>query len=656
MRYIDVPAKVLSGVVTSAAGVEFWPYDDGRDDPYWINGSSPRDYRWEVNIEVSAQQHSSHRTRHPFVFDASDVRVGDYIANLEGIAVQVVSVLEKSTDKVRCIVEDNLRYNTFRDPTKSARGIFSTPAEILIFEVNESGNPIVDPIPSSGVGASFYANLMSRFQNFEQSSNFPLYKKNHGFSTDDIIAADPNTNTFVKASPQHPYVVGTVSFVELGPDFFMINPIQKVEATFPYLPGDVGDVLYVSPTTPGEFSLAGKQPIILKLRNHTKTKIVGKGSNVTTTTSSVFMINHVRCVVEGDGSASDFISAVNISSAQHGVTAMSQIAASSVPTTETRFYGEPALDCSAGAVPTATINGGLVMFTTSTAGQALYGAPYSLEEDMAADINAANIPNIIATSENNSLVVRNTAGESIEIVNGDGDAGGVMFAGANSGSGLSMSAPAATEFYVALEAVDARAINLYDVEGTALSDFGLFSVENGVKAAGMFIEQGIRQAATYVVANIAARDALNVMFGDQCFVQDKGNGEWGHYIRTLDDQWVKIADKDSSETDAQTVEIEITHETDLTGVIYTLSGGSRVTFVTVTVTEQFNGASPAIEVGDADDNARLMTEDQNDLKSLGTYSTTPSYIYSGQDDVPITFTFDASGSTSGKAVIAISYT
>ena len=137
---------------------------------------------------------------------------------------------------------------------------------------------------------------------------------------------------------------------------------------------------------------------------------------------------------------------------------------------------------------------------------------------------------------------------------------------------------------------------------------------------------------------------------------DKGNGEWGHYIRTLDNIWVKVADKDSSESDAQTVEIEITHETDVSDVIYTVSGGSRVTFVTVTVTEQFNGLNPTICVGDADDNARLMTDDQNDLTSLGAYSTTPSYIYSGSQDVDITFTFDAANSTSGKAVIAISYT
>ena len=231
-----------------------------------------------------------------------------------------------------------------------------------------------------------------------------------------------------------------------------------------------------------------------------------------------------------------------------------------------------------------------------------------------------------------------------------------MFAGPNSASGLPLFTPPSTEVLVGLEAADARAINVFDVEGTAVSDFGLFSVENGVKAAGMFIEQGIRQAATYVVANIAARDALDTLFGDQCFVQDKGNGEWGHYIRTLDDEWIKIADKDSSETDAQTVEIEITHETDVSEIIHTVSGGSRVTFVTVTVTENFNGPNPVLTVGDDENDARLMTADQNDLTSLGAYSTTPSYIYSGEGDVNITFTFDASGSTAGKAVIAISYT
>ena len=655
MRYIDLPAKVISGLVTASFGSGLWPYDDGRGDPYWAGGSTPRDYRWVVDIDVTIQPHSSHRTRRPFVFDGTDISVGDYIADQQdGITVQIVSVLQKSPTFVRCLVEDTLRYNTFRDQSSSGRGIFQTPSSVIIFQANESGLPVLDPIPPGGVGASFYANLMSRFQNFEETVNFLLHKPNHGFSVDDLISADPATNSFVKTDPSHPFIVGTVSFLDLGPDYFMVNPLQKVEQTFPSLPGDVGDVLYASPTEAGEFSLAGQIPVLLKLRNNTKTRVTGTILSASTTAGNAFMLNRVQIDV-GDGSASAVVAAINTLTEAHGVVASELSDPTETSATEGYFYGEPAFDRASGSPPTATINGVQVTFSTMDAGQAQYGAPYALEEDMAADINAANIPGVSAVAEGNILKLISTLGD-IVIVNGTPDAGGVFFAGPSSATGIPLTTAASTASAVHLEAIDARPIDLFDVVGAPCEDFGLVSVENGVKAAAMFIEQGIRQASTYVVATIAARDAINALFGDQCFVQDKGNGEWAHYVRTLDNTWVKIADKDSSETDAQTVEIEITHETDITDVIYTVSGGSRVTFVTVTVTEQFNGLNPTFSVGDADDNARLMTEDQNDLTSLGAYSTTPSYIYSGSQDVDITFTFDAANSTSGKAVIAISYT
>lgn len=654
MRYIDVPSKVIQGYVLSATGLESWPYDDGHGDAYWYGGTTPKPYRWEVTVDVTPQRHSSHRTRSPYQFDAMDVSVGDYISDQQnGVTVQIISVIEKTATTIKCVVEDILRYNTYRDPNGSGNGIFNSPIDVLIFETNESGMPVVDPIPSSGTGSAFYANLMSRFQNFEQSANFLLTKMNHGFVMDDLISVDPETKSFVKTDSDHPFIVGTVSNVEFGPNNFMVNPIQKIDSSYDSLIGDVGDVLYSS--SDGRLSLTGQQPVMLKLRNHTKTSTTNKISGVDVQVGSSFNVNGIKCTVAGTGTALDVIEAFNEHTISHGVVASSRMSPTIVTPNQGFFYGEPALDCSS-AVATATINGVLVSFTTTTVGSVSYGAPYSLEEDMAFDINAAGIPGIVASYANNTLIITNQSGGSVTIANGDVDSAAVPFAGPNSATGLPLFTDASTDALIGLVANDARAINLFDVEGTALADLGLFSVENGIKAAAMFIEQGIRQAATYVVATIAARDNLNVLFGDQCFVQDKGNGEWGHYIRTFDDVWVKIADKDSSESDAQTVEVEITHDTDFSGIIHTISGGSRVSFVTVTVTEAFDGVGASITVGDGDDTGRLMTEDQNDLTSSGVYSTTPSYTYSGQNDVNIVFDFSSAGSTVGKATIAISYT
>lgn len=655
MRYIDVPAKVIEAAVIAATPLGAWPYPSASD-PYWAGGENPQPYRWRVELVVSEQTHSSPRTRKPYAFDGFDINVGDYIADAnEGVAVKITSIESKSETSMVCVVEDIVRYNMFRDPSRLGSGIFSYPSTVVVFETNEEGLPVVDPVPASGVGVAFFANLMSRFQNIEESRNFLLHKQDHGFETDDLISADPLSDGFVKTDSAHPFIVGAVSYSDLGPNDFMINPIQKVIDNYDGLMGSVGDVLYVDPLNPGGLATVGTIPVMIKLRDNTKTIVRGVKSDPATEPGYTFTVNGKEITVGGP-TAADVATSINEFSNLHGVVATAQQKPTVVDSSE--MLGE-VYSMVTTPPPSAIINGVTVEFTSNVWASTIpvYGPSYMVSQDIVDDINAANIPNVRAEVKGNLIQITNFAGTGLEIENVSPDSEGRDFAGGvNTISGMDLSTAPSDELILTLEAIDARAINLFDTLGSAMSDMGVVSAENGQKAAALYIEQGIRQAATYVVATITARDAINAMFGDQCFVQDKGNGEWAHYIRTLDDNWVKVADKDSSETDAQTVEIEITHETDVSDVIYTVSGGSRVTFVTVTVTEQFNGLNPLISVGDADDANRLMTNNQNDLKSLGTYSTTPSYIYSGSSDVDITFTFDAANSTTGKAVIAISYT
>ena len=655
MRYIDVPAKVLEGNMLNASGIESWPYNDNSGDPFWAGGVTPKDYRWLITIEVTPQTHSSYKTRRPYTYDGMDVTVGDYIASQqEGVAVQIVSIQSKSTTSLTCIVEDTLRYNTFRSIGGSGNGIFSV-GSIVIFELNQENLPIIDPVPPNGISANFYANIMSRFQNLEKNFNFLLHKKNHGFKIDDLISADSTTKSYVKADPEHPYIIGTVSYTDIGPDDFMVNPVQKIVDNFPHLIGDVGDVIYADNSSPGNFSLTGNHPIMIKLRNNTNSTVSGTTTNPSTTAGSTFNLNGLPVTVGGTGSASDFANAVNSNTVIHGVSASVLALPTIANSTLSNFsYGEPV-----GYIATpnisATINNVLVNFTTNTFGLAQYGAGYIVEEDMAFDINAANIPNITATTTSNNLIITNNSGGSITISNGNPDVNGKYFAGADSISGLPLSVSATTSNYVRLDAIDARAINLYDTSGSPTADFGLVSVENGIKAAALYIEQGVRQAATYVVSNIAARDSLNVMFGDQAYVQDHGNGEWGFYIYTLDNTWVKLADQDSAQTDAQSIEVIITPSTPSTELIHTISNGRRVSFITVTVNEAFDH-NATVSVGDNLDNSRLMTIDQNDLTSVGVYSTTPSYVYEFGTDTNINLYFNANSSTVGNAIVAITYT
>lgn len=652
--FIEIPAKVIPGTVNNIASFANWPYNNGGDDLYWSGGVSPRPYRWQINVSITEQHHSSFRTRKPYFFNAHDVAVGDYIADTNrGIALKIIQIVEKTDTELVCVVEDVLRYNTFRDPTGLGGGIFDTNSPIIIFELNGEGEPVFDPAPS-GVSGSVIANLQSRFSNFASNYNFLIEQVAHGFRIGDVIAADPGTNSFVLANAAYPYVIGSVSNIDLGPDVFMLNPFQKVVEGYDSLIGEVGDVIYADPVNAGEYSLNGSVPVMIKIRQESNSYVIGHtlspGAN--TVVGSSLNINGVSVEIGNSGSVADFIEAVNEKTANTGVSA-SFVELPTAASTQAELlnnYGIPVIQ-----VPSsATINGVTVNFTTTTSGAVSLGDGYADQFDMAADINAAAIPNITATANGSGVTLTNTASGPITIVNVGTDVLGNPFAGASSSSGLPLSTSTGST-YIRLDAVDARAINLYDTNGSPSVDFGLFSAENGTKAAALIIEQGVRQAAMYVVTNIAARDALNALVGDQCFVQNKGNGEWGHYIYTLSNTWVKLVDEDASKSDAQSVEVSINTISAASGLIHTVSDGSRVSFVTIHVVEPFD-APATLTVGDDDQPDRLMTEDQNDLTTVSDYSTTPAFSYSTGGDTQIKYYLNTAGATQGQAIVAITYT
>ena len=651
--FIEIPAKVIQGTADAVSPLNFWPYNNGGDDLYWSGGSNPKYYQWTVVVSLTEQTHSSFRTRKPYVYNGNDVAVGNYIADsTTGVAVKIISVTSKTDTSVTCVVEDVLRYNTFRDTTQFGRGIFQVNSSIIIFELNEEGQPIFDPLPT-GVPAAMVGNLMARFSNFEENFNFTLTKANHGFALGDLIAADPANNTFVLANASYPYLIGTVTNVDLGTNDFMVNPFTKVVDGYPSLLGEVGSVLYADPVNAGDLTLTGQQPVMIKLRQETNTTVTGSmlapGAN--TTVGNTFEVNGVLATVGNVGSPADMVAAIN--GANTTVTAALVEENPSVSTDATLLNSFSLVVVQ---VPgQVNLNGTLVHFTTTTSGSNSLGSGYADQYDIATDINAAAITGIVATGTSSGVTVTNTNGGSIVFVNSGADGLGNLFAGPSSSSGLALSTSTGAT-YLTLNNDGAGAINLLDVTGTPTLDFGLTSAENGIKAAALIIEQGVRQASTFVVTSLAARDALTVAVGDQSYVQNVGNGEWAFYIYDANNAWVKIADQDSSETDAQTAEVTLTPMSNASGVIHTISDGRRVSFVTVTVDAAF-GNSAFMTIGDDGNPSRLMTADQSDLTVLGDYSATPSYTYqTGGQDTEIKYYLTANGSVTGNAVVAITYT
>lgn len=630
-------------------------------------------YRWLMTCDVLQQTQSSYMTRQPGAYNGQDISVGQWIANTAtGAAWQIISVTSKTTQGIEFIVQDIYRYNTFRDVTQLGDG--SPPLGYYVaFNVSDSGVPEIDPVPEVGVSANFFTNLLSRFEYINLQYDFPLYQAGNNFQVNDVVGTDSTTHTFVKASDSAIIPIGRVTSIsDTIPGWFTINPVQKITDFLDTLPGGIGSIIYTDVNNPGQLTLQpGGSQIYLKIRNNTHS-ISYSLPESTTTPGNVFQLNEVDVTIPSPGNLNSLVYASNLVSAQTGVTATKTAVpteADTIPANLSGTYGEPLLSTST-PYAIATINGTAVTFNISSTDSGYAG--YARAADMAKSINNANIANIVATTVGTAtLVITNTAGGSINITNVQADINGVEFAGSNSGSGLQLFTTASSTYRVTFEAVDSRPINFLDVVGSPTGDYGLISVENGVKACGMYIAEGIRVSTSTVVANLAGLNSLTPYVGDSAYVinsdDGQGNnvGEWSMWLYT-GTQWTLTSNQDSAETDAKSIEYTLTIGSPTNINIGTISTGRRVTLITVEVTTPFDSNSADLSIGYTVNNPAspppvpngLMIAGLIDLTVAGTYTTSTDILFGTdtvQGDVEITASYVGGGATQGTAQIIVSY-
>lgn len=659
-----VPPKVLAGEVKSnITGLESWPYNDGEGDPFWAGGSNPKPYRWSIIVDVEESKHSSHLTRVPGQYNGIDINVGDWLASRSsGIAVKIIGINSKTETQVNLIVEDVNRYNTFR--SSAGEGLFPVPANVIIFELNQDDLPVIDPVPSGGTGPNFATNLTSRFQNFTGENNVVIEQQAHGLNTGDVVALDTTNKRFVKASGENRLVVGRITTEGPGPDYFIFDPITTV-MSFDYLEGNVGEVLYMAEDGSGVTLNDTGIPVYVKLQDQTNTSVLGNKSTGTSA-GNVIIINDVPVSIGGTGSVTDVVTAINDTTDQHKVTASSEYGENSVATTESFSYGEPAAFVTNS--PQISINGYTVTFTSSTVGEQTYPGQtdLALEEDMAVDINNANIPNITAVGENNVLTIINKTGGSIELANVTNETNGNPMLSESAGTAsctgiVAGTYSATTESYVRITGPDAGEITLANDPNNGggyeniLDDLGLYTVENGQKAKALYVVNGVRKAESFVVDTDLQRQAItNIYNGDTVFVKDSGNGEWAYWLYA-EDQWQIIATEDSARTDADTLTLSLDSNMSGTVNIGTVSDGSRVSNVTVEVITPVDDINAVLNIGDSGSPSRLMSDSIIDMTQVGTYTFTPSHVYNTGSDVDLNAYFDPANSTQGQIKVIISY-
>jgi hypothetical protein len=647
---LNKPAKVMSGVANSFVGVDLWPYANGVDDPYWSGGSNPQYYRWRVTFVVNERQHGSHLTRTPFRFDAQDIEVGDFVAGAQdGKVCQIMSVESKTNSEVVAIVEDRLRYNTFRDP--AGFGLFAAPGQVIFFQINELGYPMLDPVPGEAA-VDFASNVMSRFQYLNPLINYLLEKENNGFEQGDAICIEDEQFVLSDADNVNKFI-GTVVHAGPGPHQFILRPANGVIDFVPNLPGIVGDYIYPSMDGSGDLTTndASRRPIYMKVAAAITSSTTGTEVDPTGNDGDVVEFNRIlMTLASGTGTYNldDAIGIINASTDQHFVTAI-KVGAATVVASDVDTVGS-AYGIVAGYSPfSATINEQLVTFTTTTSGSVAYGDPSVADvNDMVTDINRAAIPDIVASVVDGSkLQLTNTAGQDIVIVNVTTDTNGNNFAGPASISSLPLVTVATgTTHTLRLERLDGGPITIRDIQGSFLSDVGVMSGQNGRYALGLNIEQGLRSSTTTVVADLGAREALYALIGDQAHVLDDGNGEWALFLFNGVD-WIKIGGERSVAVDARTISKLVSLPTLTT--IGTVSEDRRILNVSVVVLQTLaNVSNFNVTVGET-----IVWEfSSHGSTEIGSYTIDSDLITTERSDVVVNF---PAGTELGTVRVEVTY-
>lgn len=659
---LNYPNKVLSVTVSSIAGTEYWAHANGSGDLWYEGSSSKKYYRWEITFSVTDQTHGSHLTRDDFRYTGLDIAVNDWIGGATtGQCLKIISISSKTRTSVTCVVEDWLRYNTFKSTT--GNGIFGTGAAV-VFTLNENGIPMLDPLPTS-VSSSFFTEVLSRFNYLNPQLNYVLEKTAHGFSKGDVIAVTSSGYAKANAATAD-RMVGIVTETGPGPNQFMILPNQRIIDFDPSIPGIQGDYIYVDSS--GNLSNADTgsgKVAFLNVRSAIPTVLTGDQADPTLGNGNVIAFNGEEITFTGNGGSaniSEIVTQINAHTSNHSVIASTDAQGTTISSDSSgTIYG-----LVGGYTPfSAYFNTGsgntLVNFTTNGSQYATVSTP----EDMKTDIDAANIANLTVTATATVLTVKEENGNAINIFNGNAETGGYFFVGASNISGLPASTSANSSELLVLTRNDGGEILIYEDSTLFQDETGIFSGHTGSVPLAMNIEQGVRTGGTTVVGTISARDALNPAAGDQTYVTNKGDGEWGLYLYT-GSTWVEISNADSATVDAKTLTTTFTMPAggfgnSTTQNLGNISPGRKILNVTVSVDTAFTGYSgattPNIEIGTAADPDVYCDSPSNDLTESADYLCTPDFVYaaSNTQDQLIRARCNHYQSSAGNCTVTLTY-
>lgn len=265
--------------------------------PYanWSDPLNPTDpwtgypYQWTVEVNVQAQIHSDPYTPTPYSYNGLDVSVGDWLFFTElNLAVEIISITTQSDYSLTLIVEDVQLYNIINDPAQTGHGIGAVSTvnsyDCLIAKLNPEGIPVFSSLPDYSVPINFVSDVTNRFQ-FRNYIQDYIYgnQPSHTFSVGDIIylTADGNFHASLANNAAKNTIGSVTSVNQPNVGDFTYRPAGRYVTNLPTLPGDPGDLLYISNTTPGGITNIEPGfaiPVYIKVNNTSAILTSGSGS------------------------------------------------------------------------------------------------------------------------------------------------------------------------------------------------------------------------------------------------------------------------------------------------------------------------------------------------------------------------------------------
>lgn len=636
---------------TSVSGKDYWPEPLSDNDKWWAGGENPRYYTWNVSFEItSPQSHSYPKSTVPFEYSLNDVYRGDFVAMGDsGRCYRIIEITSKSKLTMNCVLEDVYRTQTFK--FSQGRGSPDVNKTCICFNVDEDFNTSIDPYllpitvnPKTVSYIPFYLSQIEFIKN-------PIFKCQGECELGDIIAIEKGVGFTKPTGELSRNIVGRVIGSTGISKEYIVEPISKHIDIISQV-GEVGDVIYLAEDGETLTLDATSKPLYLKTRDAIP-NISRSNSNVTNPiikAGTSINMNDVTLTFPTETTMPQFIDIIN-NNTDLDIVASEISPPFEIMADKTKLaYGIIGVT----QIPTVIeINGGRVSIETTTAGQEKYGSAVAIGADIVNDINNANISGITARfdANNNDLYLTNESGGNINISNISGD----TFASdtVDSATGFSETNVSSSDSVLVQLTLDSGDdLVIRELAGSFISDTGISGSDNGSLPKGIFYGGKIREGVNYVVNDMNEVTNLSPFVGDGVHVLDSGNGEWLEMKYTLTG-WVTIATEDSARTDADTLSIEV--DFNMEGQIYlgTVSSNSRITNISVTVQEAFDDINMTLNIGDAEVNNRLISDDFVDLLNTSTYNNISSHVYSEETDIYVYV--NTHSSTKGMMKIVVSY-